>query len=70
MNFSVNKSVLSVACQHDAAERQRLQHGDRSYQSISSAHMALRNKPQAAVAAVKRWDRRTRGRTDGRPTVT
>ena len=159
MNFSVNKSVLSVACQHDAAERQRLfffwsperrsgpfrhiaakfrfhlnesdkfalfgskmpsasgalrplthwpgalpldpaggtaprppyigsrsrachilsvpvlfltgnepclQPGDRSYRSISSAHRALSNKPQAAVAGVKRRDRRTDGRTDAR----
>jgi len=46
-------SVLNMTLPAFAAERRRMQHGARSYQSIAAAN------PPADVAAVDRWDRET-----------
>jgi len=62
----------SVSCQHDATRicclaPAGLQHGARSYLSISPSHMAFNSKnTPCASASVDRWDRQIDGRTPDR----
>jgi len=61
-------SAFDITLPAFAAERRRLQHGTRSWRSISPANRARRSKP--AVAVVGRWDKQTDRQTDERPAVT